>query len=97
MATEQNSERLKKGIKGLAISGMTGEIREKYENLIDESSDAFTAVQNVCNQLVDDCVRGLYKGSDDDKIKILRAYQNRSVNGELGASRQVFSQMKSLS
>ena len=83
MATEQNSERLKKGIKGLAISGMTGEIREKYENLIDESGDAFTAVQNVCNQLVDDCVRGLYKVSDDDKIKILENYQKRRlVNGE---------------
>ena len=86
MATEQNRElqqKLKKGIMAIADFGMTEEIKDKYGKLINESGDAFTAVQNVCNQLVDDCVEGLDEQFDSEKINILRAYQdNRSVNGE---------------
>ena len=86
MATEQNNElqqKLKKGIMALAQNGITEETKTIYDALNKPDDDAFTVLQNVCNQLVDDCVRGLQKLDDEDNIKILRAYQdNRSVNGK---------------
>ena len=88
MATEQNNElqqKLKNGIMALAKNGITEETKTVYDALNKPDDDAFTVLQNVCNQLVDDCVNELQKLGDSGNIEILENYQKqRLVNGEPG-------------